>query len=389
MTTQAIGRGRIDWPAERDRIDLATVATNLLGPAPGRAGERGRKLWWSCPFHDDPNPSFAIDPGKPWWKCWGCGEHGDAASLVMRIENLSFPEAIARLTGGLVPSPTTRPRPAHEPRPGPPARPSGLPLADALALVVASEARLWSPEGSEALAYLTGPRGLSLGTIRAARLGWTPGVRPATKGGGSYSARGWIIPWFDGDRLALVKLRQPEGDRPKYAEAFRDRPSFYPDRRVIRTGNWLVVVEGEFDALLLGQELDGLAPVVTLGGTGAMKPEPGILGSMLAASPWFIATDGDDAGDRAAARWEATRARRVRPPEPFKDWTEARQAGVNLRRWWADHLGVPFPPYSWEALAGRRWGPAVGDPEPGIVIDVPDPARRRPALESLTRPTAP
>ena len=367
------GTGRLDWQSERDRIDLAAVATDLLGPAPGRRGERGRKLWWSCPFHDDPNPSFVIDPGKPWWKCWGCGERGDAASLVMRIERMTFPEAAARLTGGSVSSGTTRLRQGPTLTllglgPKPPEAPKGLPEGDAVVLVAGSEARLWSTEGSEALAYLTGPRGLSIGTIRAARLGWTPGVRPATKDGGSYSARGVVMPWFDGDRLALVKIRQPEGDRPKYAEAFRDRPNFYPDRRVIRPGRPLVIVEGEFDALLLGQELDDLAAVATLGGTGSSKPDPGILGSMLAATPWFVATDGDDAGDKAAARWETTRARRVRPPEPFKDWTEARQAGVNLRRWWADYLGVPCPPFSWGALASWRWGPAAADPTPGIVI---------------------
>ncbi len=47
---------RIDWNAIRDRIDLARVATALLGPAPGRRGERGRRLWWRCPFHEDQQP---------------------------------------------------------------------------------------------------------------------------------------------------------------------------------------------------------------------------------------------------------------------------------------------------------------------------------------------
>src|SRR5438270_45838 len=84
-TTATGTRDRIDWRAERDRVVLVEVAIDLLGPAPGRRGERGRKLWWNCPFHDDPNPSSVIDPVKPWWKCWGCGEHGDAASLVMRL----------------------------------------------------------------------------------------------------------------------------------------------------------------------------------------------------------------------------------------------------------------------------------------------------------------
>jgi len=44
-----------------------------------------------------------------------------------------------------------------------------------------------------------------------------------------------------------------------------------------------------------------------------------------------------------------------------------------LRRWWSDFLGLPFPPYPWDDLAGWRWGPAP-DPEPGILVDRPDAA---------------
>jgi hypothetical protein len=36
----------IDWKAVCGTIDLAFAATNLLCPAPGRRGERGKKLWW-------------------------------------------------------------------------------------------------------------------------------------------------------------------------------------------------------------------------------------------------------------------------------------------------------------------------------------------------------
>jgi hypothetical protein len=94
--------------------------------------------------------------------------------------------------------------PARPEPKSPPAAPKGMSAAEALDLVLEAEARLWAPEGSEALAYLTGPRGLALGTIRGARLGWTSGVRLATKDGRSYSARGWIIPWFEGDHLVVL-----------------------------------------------------------------------------------------------------------------------------------------------------------------------------------------
>ena len=38
---------------------------------------------------------------------------------------------------------------------------------------------------------------------------------------------------------------------------------------------------------------------------------------------------------------------------------------------------------SWERLASLRWGPAVGDPTPGLIVDRSDPERLRAALAEL------
>src|SRR5437763_409525 len=108
-----------EWSTERDRVEMAAVATRLLGPAPGRRGG-GRKLWWLCPFHDDRNPSLEVDPSRPrWWQCRGCGARGDAIDLVRRLNPaMRFPEAVAFLKGDA---------PASVPVPVPAAsRPSSL-----------------------------------------------------------------------------------------------------------------------------------------------------------------------------------------------------------------------------------------------------------------------
>jgi hypothetical protein len=237
--------------------------------------------------------------------------------------------------------------------------------------------RLWKPEGRQALDYLRG-RCLNDETIKAAHLGYTPEVWLPTKDGDRcYRARGVVIPWFDGNRLALVKIRQPKGTEPKYAEAFRDRPTLYPGPEAIRQGCPLVIPEGEFDCLLLARELRDLAAAVTLG-SASVRPDPGIRARMLTAPVWLVAQDADSAGDRASSEWPA-RARRVRPPDPFNDWTETAQGGINLRLWWAARLGRET---LWRELAFLRWGPARDDPTPGIVIDRPDSEAMRAALAS-------
>jgi DNA primase len=341
----------VDWSELKDRLDMATVATALLGTAPGRRGSRG--LWWHCPFHQDRNPSFCVTPGKPWWKCWGCGEHGDAAALVMRLNGCTFPEAVAYLAGKPAPSLKPRPKPApSQPRQAPVEKPSGVPLADALTLVESASIRLWAPEGVRALEYLRG-RGLEDETIKAARLGVVPSVMiPKKDGSGSWTAKGITIPWFDGDRLTLVKIRQPEGRTPKYGEAFRDRPTIYPAPSMVRAGKPLVICEGELDALLLGQQIGDMVPVITLG-SASNRPEA-LLDALLISPVWYLALDGDQAGDKNATTWPA-RARRVRPPAPHKDWGDVHQAGFNLVRYiWGGILPRPRTP--WEVLEAQRWG---------------------------------
>jgi hypothetical protein len=381
--------GRSDWSSVKQSIDVLALASDLLG-VPQKRGGAGR-LWWLCPPHPDRNPSFCVSPGRSEWRCFGCGARGDAADLLMRVRGLTFAQARDALTarvGGLGAHsrwPIDPPGPRAATRIEPPARveperPSGLSPSEALALVADAEQGLWSPDGAMYRACLL-RRGLTEPTLRAARLGWTPRVMvPKQSGSGSFPAVGVVIPWFEGVRLTMVKIRQPEGRQPKYVEAFRDGPRLYPAPSAVWPGVPLIVTEGEFDALLLAQELGGSAAVVTLGSASA-RLDPAVLWLLAGAGPIYTAHDADEAGDRAAATWPA-RAHRVRPPAPDKDWTEAARSGVNLARWWRDRLGgIPTPERStWDELARRRWGSGPDDGTPGIVIDRP---RQPPSFAAL------
>jgi hypothetical protein len=297
----------------------------------------------------------------------------------MRIKSVPFPEAVrivAELAGIVADSGANyRPRPPA--RKGvckpvkadcpPPERTTGLPLSEASALVNEAAQRIWKPQGTEALDYLHN-RGLTDETIKAARIGVIDFVSIPIRDGDRYCmARGVVIPWFVGDRLALVKIRQPEGRNPKYVEAFRDRPGIFPDPSVIEPGVPLVIVEGEFDALLLGQELRNLAAVVTLG-SASSRPNAASRSQMIPAWPWYIATDADEAGDTAASIWPA-HAIRVRPPEGIKDWTELWQSGFSrIRYHWGRFLPMSVP---WETLVTQRGGPArVDEQKPGLEIQI-------------------
>jgi DNA primase len=47
-----------------------------------------------CPFHPDRTPSFVVYPETRSFYCFGCREHGDVLSFLMRMEHLTFPEAL-------------------------------------------------------------------------------------------------------------------------------------------------------------------------------------------------------------------------------------------------------------------------------------------------------
>lgn len=50
-----------------------------------------------CPFHKEKSPSFNVHAGKQIFHCFGCQSGGDVFKFVQLYENITFPEAVARL----------------------------------------------------------------------------------------------------------------------------------------------------------------------------------------------------------------------------------------------------------------------------------------------------
>ena len=55
---------------------------------------KGPRYLGLCPFHNEKTPSFNVSPHLGIYKCFGCGESGDAISFLQKQEHLSFSEAI-------------------------------------------------------------------------------------------------------------------------------------------------------------------------------------------------------------------------------------------------------------------------------------------------------
>lgn len=77
----------------RDKIDIVELVRQYV-PNLKRAG----KLYKACcPFHHEKTPSFTCSSEKGLYYCFGCQEGGNIFNFLMKIENLSFREALEKL----------------------------------------------------------------------------------------------------------------------------------------------------------------------------------------------------------------------------------------------------------------------------------------------------
>ncbi|MFC4666216.1 DNA primase [Falsiporphyromonas endometrii] len=56
--------------------------------------KRGSSYVGLCPFHADRNPSFYVTPSKNICKCFACGEGGSPVNFLMKLEQMSYVEAL-------------------------------------------------------------------------------------------------------------------------------------------------------------------------------------------------------------------------------------------------------------------------------------------------------
>ena len=81
---------------DRNTIDRIMDAANIVDVVSEFVAlkKKGTSYKGLCPFHDDTTPSFSVSPVKGVYKCFACGESGNAVKFVMRHEQMTYPEAL-------------------------------------------------------------------------------------------------------------------------------------------------------------------------------------------------------------------------------------------------------------------------------------------------------
>lgn len=308
------------------------------GPCPRCGGTDRFRVW---PAGNGKRPRF--------W-CRQCQIKGDAVDYVkLSNPDLSFREAI-KIVLGHAPTPAQR-RQRLQWRTEPTTPPIFTDEYQTRAHDVLAYCQdcLRSEHGFKAMAWLRA-RGLTRDTIKEAGLGFHPsdGYDPAKLWGMDrekpvFRPRGIVIPWFDGALIRRLNVRRATGE-PKYLSLPGFSNWLYGALSQI-TGSLVVLVEGEFDAITLAQEvgIDRITPLATGSVTGARVPE--LVEKLKTADGVLVAFDADDAGDKAAAWWlgRLENARRLRPTR--HDANQMLQDGENFEAW----LGLDRPPVATQA----------------------------------------
>lgn len=85
-------RQRADVKEIKARLDIVSTISRYVTLTKSGSGFKAK-----CPFHKDDTPSMTVSAEKGLWHCFGCGAGGDVIGFVMKIERLSFIEAVRRL----------------------------------------------------------------------------------------------------------------------------------------------------------------------------------------------------------------------------------------------------------------------------------------------------
>ena len=315
-----------------DNIREASDITEVIGEHV-QLRQNGNSMVGLCPFHEEKTPSFTVNPGLQMFKCFGCGEGGSVFKFLQKIDNISFYEAVKRLSDR-----TSIPLPKSSDHSGKtdPHFTDAIFQANELAQRFYHYVLLNDVKGKQALAYLKS-RNVSNDIIQKFGIGYAPGnknekwdelIRVAQKkqinfetlarsGLALKTKKGNKIDRFRGRLVFPIRNNSNKtigfggrvieaGQEPKYLNS-PETPIYQKSRVVygldtakeaIRHSKSAIVVEGYMDVISLAQA--GVQNVVATSGTALTEHQCMAIDRF--ADRIALLFDGDSAGSNAALR---------------------------------------------------------------------------------------
>ncbi len=310
----------------KSRLDIVDVVSEHVV-----LKKSGRNLWGLCPFHQEKTPSFSVNPDLGIFKCFGCGEGGDAISFLMKVNRTSFYETITELAqkfglsmphGNFTSEKTELRAKIYE---------INKNTAEFYKNLLLNE-----PEGKKAKEYLFA-RGIEREIIERFSLGYAPkssdglinhlidnyketydlmdsaGLISRKTNSQGYVDRfrnRLMIPIFDdkGNAIAFGGRALEEGQNPKYLNS-PDTPVFNKSRclfalnhakEAIKSEDGAVIMEGYFDVITA--HVHGINNAVATLGTALTGHHLKILSRYSESRRIYMAFDFDSAGQAATDR---------------------------------------------------------------------------------------
>ena len=311
----------------KDRLDIVDVISEQVV-----LKKKGNSYWGLCPFHKDKNPSFCITPHLGIYKCFSCGEAGDALKFIMKTKNMEFKDVIIELAdkfGLEVPT-------AHKSAGGSVKELKEQMLA---ATMVAAEyyhdllIREKDSNATVALKYLT-KRGIGSDIIKKFHIGIAPKaysvlydelkkdfsnevlekaglVIKSDKGGYIDRFRNRVIIPIqneNGDFVAFGARALEADQNPKYLNSSDSLIynkskllyGLYTAKEAIKENDSVVLMEGYFD--VISSQAHGIENCVASCGTSLTADHVKLLSRYTKSRRIYLSFDTDSAGQKATAR---------------------------------------------------------------------------------------
>lgn len=301
-----------------EEVKLKTDIVSIIGERI-ELKKAGRNFKANCPFHGEKTPSFMVSPELQIFKCFGCGESGDAFAFLEKYEGMDFPEALKYLADRV----GVKLKSFKSKDDG---------IKERLREVHKEATRFFSylllnhEIGKKPLEYLVKDRGLKKGTIEEFGLGYSPenplllrkflvekkkislgDIETARIGmfrgritfplfdhrGNPIGFSGRVLPW---DKRETGKyINSPE--TPIYHKS-SVLYGLHLTRSPIKKKEVAIVVEGELDVISSYQA--GIKNIVAIKGSALTEEQVKLLSRF--APKFILALDTDLAGDSAARR---------------------------------------------------------------------------------------